>query len=53
MHWLWPGAKSAPEPSGLGRNTVLLDRFAGELAELDAAETGSMADDDWELAPEA
>ena len=34
VHWLWPGAKDAPEPVGAGRNERLLDRYADELAEL-------------------
>lgn len=34
VHWLWPGAKAAPSADGPGRNDVLLDRYADELAEL-------------------
>lgn len=34
MHWLWPGAKAAPEPKHGGRNDRLLDRYATELSEL-------------------
>lgn len=48
LHWLWPGAKQAPEPKEPGRNERLLDRYTAELAELSApAETtlDSMVDE--------
>jgi hypothetical protein len=38
IHWLWPGAKTAPAVDGPGRNTQLLERYADELAELTVSE---------------
>ncbi len=36
--WLWPGgARRAPEPGRVSRGRALLDRYAGELAELTGA----------------
>ncbi len=47
-HWLWPGAKAAPEPKGPGGNERLLERYAVELAELSApaeSQAGAMGDE--------
>lgn len=39
VRWLWPGSKAAPEPTSPGRNELLLDAYAEDLAELVAPTT--------------
>ncbi|MEA2621256.1 MAG: hypothetical protein QOH61_166 [Chloroflexota bacterium] len=44
VRWLWPGAKAAPEPEGLGRNDAFLARYADLLAELQSDVDGAHRD---------
>jgi hypothetical protein len=39
VHWLWPGARQAPEPTRPSRQAALLDRYATRLSELMASDT--------------